>query len=294
MANVFTNGRAVANAMIGGLVDAGVLANAVTRDVDSALVAGKGDTVSVRRITTGVAANFGGTASLTDMTETDVQVQLTHQPYIQTAITTKEKAFKVEDFYAQVVKPQVDGVAEYLENEIATTLEGTATTKLRATTAKGVLLAAFEYFGDTKIPTADRYLACSPTFAATLLGEDFMSAEKSADGGAAFKEAFLGRRFGFNIIVSSYITDVDSADTAAGVDPTAIAYHKSGLIFASRTPEMPEGGAIGATASAYGYGVRLINSWDNTSLSDVLTIDSLAGFKRSHDARIVPLAIAAD
>lgn len=294
MANTFVNGRQVAAAAIGGLVDAGVLANAVTRDVDASFVAGKGDTVSVRRITTPTAANFSAPAVASDNTETDIQVTLSHQPYIQTAVTTKEKNLQVGDFYNHVVKPQIDGVAEYIENEIATTLEGSGTTKLRATTAKGVLLKAFEYFGDTKLPHSDRFLVCSPSFAMTLLGEDFMSAEKSADGGAAYREAYLGKRFGFTILVSSFITDVDSADTDAGVDPTAIAYHKSGLILASRTPEAPEGGAAGATASAYGYGVRLVMDWDNSALADVLTVDTLCGFKRSHDARIVPLAIAAD
>lgn len=288
MANTLVNGSQLASAMIGGLVDAGVLTNIVHKDAEFNGVAGKGDTVNVRRLGVQAAANFAGTASQTDLAEATVAVTLSHQPYVQSLVSSKEATLNVEDFYAQVIAPGVGGVAEYLDAQVAATLAASTTTAVTGATARATLIDAREALTAAKVPLTDRYFAASPAFITALLGEDWITAEKIGDGGRALTDAIVGRAFGFTIVESTHIAD----DVGAGTEPSGYAFHKSGAIMASRMPNPPQGGAESATAAAYGMGARVVYGWDNSKLSDVVTVDTLAGFAISHQPRIVPTYIA--
>lgn len=286
MANAFVNGSQVASAMIGGLIDAGILINTVHRDGASELQAGKGDTINIRRPATGVATNFSGTASVSDHTTNNVAVTLNHQPYEQVQVDTADKALKVENFYREIVDPRVGGIAEYLEDQVAATLATTTSTDVGdATDYAKAVASAYEFLGDNKVPAGGRYLACSPSFAAGLLGLNLAAANVRGDGGAALQDAVLGRLNGFTVLMSSYIDDGGSGE------PRAYAYHRTAVCAAFRTPPAPEGGASAATASAYGISARLVMDWSNTSLADVLTADTLAGFALSQNERAVGVQV---
>lgn len=291
MANALVNGTQLAATMIGGLVDAGVLTATVWKDREFNGVAGKGDTVNVRRLGVQTATNFSGTASQTDLTEATVAVQLAHQPYVQSLVSSKESSLRVEDFYAQVIAPGVGGVAEYLEAQTAATLRASTTTPVAGATARAALIAASKALDLKKVPMSDRWFACSPAFKAVLLGEDWITAEKIADGGQALRDAFIARAFGFNIVTSTHVADrdLDNADADANEatgtqEPVGYAYHRSAIVMASRIPNPPRGGAEFATAAAYGMGARVVYGYDNSKLSDVVTVDTLAGFKLTDDA----------
>jgi len=288
MANTLINGSQLASAMIGGLVDAGVLTNTAWKDPEFNGVAGKGDVVNVRRLAIQTAANFAGTATPANIVEANVAVTLDHQPYVQQNVTSTEAVLNIEDFFAQVLSPGLSGVAEYLDGEVSALLTASTTTPVTAATAKATLIAAREALTESKVPLADRYLACSPQFISAILGETWVQADTFDDGGKALKEAIVGKAFGFTIVESTHIVD----DVGATTEPSAYAYHKSGVIMASRMPNPPQGGADSATAAAYGMGARVVYGWDNTALSDVVTVDTLAGFARAHEPRIVPVYIA--
>mgnify|MGYP003646142058 CR=1 FL=1 len=298
MANSLINGSQLATAMIGGLVDAGVLTNIVYKDPAFDGIAGRGDTVNVRRLGVQTAANFGGTASQTDLAEVNIAVTLNHQPYVQSLVSSKEAGFNVEDFYAQVIAPGVGGVAEYLDAQVAAKLRTSTTTPVTGATARATIIAAGKALDDAKVPASDRYFAASPAFKEILLNEDWVTADKVGDGGMALRDAVIGRAFGFTVVHSTHIADRDldnadaDADEATGTqEPVGYGFHRSGLIMASRMPNPPQGGADAATAAAYGMGVRVVYGWDNSKLSDVVTVDTLAGFAISEQARIAPAYI---
>lgn len=279
MSNSLVNGNQVASAMLGGLVDAGVLINACYRDAESEIVAGKGQTISVRRPVTGIATSFTGTATVSDHDEDNISLTLDVQPYEQIKLSAREKSLNVEDFYPQVVAPRLAGIAEYIDSVLADVLGTTTTTAVTGATAAAAATAGFAALGDAKVPMSDRFLACSPTFAAALLADKaLISADARSDMGAAMQEATLGRIYGFTVLVSSYVAD-------------AFAFHRNGLVAAFRTPDMPVGGATGSTAAAFGLSARVVSSWDNTKLADVLTVDTLCGFALGGSAYVVPVAI---
>jgi hypothetical protein len=284
----FINGEQLASAMIGGLHDAGILSETVWMDPEYNGVAGKGDTVNIRRLAVETATNFDGEADITETSEAVVPVVLSHQPHVQSRITSKEKVLKVEDMYRQIVYPKVQGVAEYLEGAIASTLALTDADPVNAANAKAAIIAARKALSESKVPQADRYLACSPSFISAVLGETWVQAYTLGDGGRALREAIVGRAFGFTVVESTHIADLDEV-------PTAYAYHRTSAIMASRMPAPPEGGADASTAAQDGYGMRIVSAWDNSRLSDVLTVDTLAGFALTGGQRlVVPVTISTE
>lgn len=303
MANAIHNGTQLANMAIGGFVDAGVLHPLATKDPKYNGIGGKGDTVNVRRIGKDTAANFAGTATASDLTEGVTAVTLSHQPYMKREVSSADKVLKVEDYYAEVIAPDVGAIAEYFDAQIATTLAATTATEVTGASAKDAIIAAREFLTTKKVPASDRFMACSPTFISAILGESWIQADTLGDGGTALRTAVIGRAFGFWLVESTHIADVDF-DTG-GVDPTAYAFHKSGLVMATRRLDAPRGGAKGASVAGYGLSARSVEDWDNSSLADVHTLDSLAGFARvldqdvdapdgatfTQDHRIVPVYV---
>lgn len=275
------NGTQLANMAIGGFVDTGVLHRTIWKDPKFAGMAGKGDTVNVRRIGKDTAANFGGTATASTLTQGVTAVTLAHQPYMKRSVGSAEKVLKVEDYYAEVIAPDVSSIGEYLEATVAAALAGTTATAVTGASARAALIAARETLTAKKVPLADRFLACSPSFVSAILGEDWVTADKIGDEGSALRNAVVGRAFGFTLVESTHIADVDF-DTG-GVDPTAYAYHRTGLAFAARTLAAPEGGAKGGSVAADGLSARIVEDWDNSALSDVVTVDTLFGLARVLD-----------
>lgn len=289
MANALHNGTKLANMAIGGFIDAGVLHRLIWKDPEFNGTAGKGETVNVRRIGKNTAANFSGTATASDVTEGTLAVTLNHQPYVQRKVSSKEKVLRVEDYYGQVIAPEVNSIAEYYDAQVAATLATTTATAVTGASARAALIAAREALTAKKVPLADRFLAASPTFISAILGEDWVTADKIGDDGSTLRTAVIGRAFGFWIVESTHITDIDTdnadadANPATGVDPTAYAFHRTGVVMASRTLDAPEGGAKGGSVAAHGLTARVVEDWDNSKLSDVVTVDSLAGFAKVQD-----------
>ncbi len=285
MANTFTDGKQLASAMIGGLIDAGVLINTIYRDPESDLVAGKGQTISVRSPKVGVASNFTGTATTSDAAENEIPIVLNQQPYEQVSITTKQRNLNIEDFYAQVIEPRVGAIAEYLEAQVATQLTATDQAVVNDATDPGKVLTSIgAALTANKVPMGDRFAACSPSFVKALLDEKaLVAANVREDAGQAMQEAIIGRAYGFTVLASSHV-----AETNPGSLPTAIGYHRTGLAAAFRTPAAPQGGATGAAYSGYGMSARVVMDWSNSALADVITADVLAGFALVGDDPATP------
>ena len=275
------NGTQLANMAIGGFVDTGVLHRTIWKDSGFSGLAGKGDTVNVRRLGKDSAANFAGTATASTVTQGVTAVTLDEQPYMKRLVTSADKVLKVEDYYGEIIAPDVGAIGEYIEAQVAATLAATGATEITGASARAAIIGAREFLTSKKVPLADRFLACSPTFISAILGEDWVTADKIGDEGSALRSAVIGRAFGFTILESTHVADVDF-DTG-GVDPTAYAYHRSGVVMASRTLSAPEGGAKGSSVAADGLSARVVEDWDNSALSDVVTVDTLFGLAETLD-----------
>lgn len=234
-----------------------------------------GETIGVRvrgprtartQVTPGTAITYD------DQNEQEVLVTLDHL-YDALHITDEELSLELEDFASQVTQPQVKSVAEGAEETAYTVmnaLSADASFALTATAAdtKDQIQTARETLSSNKVPASNRWLAAAPDIVTRLLNVDeFVRADALGDGrSTALRDAMPGRIYGFNVIEAVGLT--------AG---TAVAYHSSGFVFASKKPADPRGATETAAISDQGINIRQIFQYDPDVLSDASVLSTFAG-----------------
>ena len=250
-----------------------VLPNTVARIPGAEFSGDNGDTVTVRVPQPGTArtqASPGATITYDTISETPVDVSMTHK-YHAKRVTDEELTFDIVDFGAQVTAIQVDAVARGAEDLLAAAMNGVAADASFALTASDAdtetqLLAARQALGEANVPAGDRFLAVSPDIATRLLGLDSLRDASQSGSSGALREAEIGRLYGFTIVESNALT--------AG---TAIAYHRTGFVFANRPPATPRGANDSAVASMGGISLRHIFQYQPDILSDASVVSTFAG-----------------
>lgn len=252
-----------------------VLPMTVSRVPGGEFAGDNGDTITVRvRVPRAarVQASPGAQISYDALNETPVDVELSHL-YDATRLTDEDLSLNLVDFGSQVTQPQVASVATGAEDQLAAAMNSLPADASFAAVADPddtdeQILAAREALSEADVPAGDRYLACAPDIISRLLGVDkFVRADAVGDG-TAIREATMGRIYGFTV--------VESNGLAAG---TAVAYHRSGFVFANRTPVPPRGlsSTQTATATSGGVSMRQIFQYQPDILSDTSVLSTFAG-----------------
>jgi hypothetical protein len=250
-----------------------------------------GDTITVRVRTPRTArkqATPGANITFDPVNETPVEVKLSHL-YDATFLTDEDLSLNLVDFGVQVTEPQTQAVAVGAEDELAAAMNAVtpdASFAAAATPADtdAKILEARETLSSAKIPAGDRFLACAPDIITRLLQVDkFVRADAVGDG-TAIREATMGRIYGFTVVESPGLT--------AG---TAVAYHRSGFVFANRVPVAPRGLASSqvGTATVSGIGMRQIFQYDPKALKDQSVLSSFAGAAVVENDRVFKFDTAA-
>lgn len=252
-----------------------VLPMTVARVPGGEFAGDNGDTITVRVRTPRSArtqASPGAQITYDALNETPVDVELSHL-YDATRLTDEDLSLNLVDFGSQVTQPQVASVATGAEDRLAAAMNGVAADASFSGTPSDTdtdeqILAAREALSEADVPAGDRFLACAPDVISRLLGVDkFVRADAVGDG-TAIREATMGRIYGFTVIESNGL--------AAG---TAVAYHRTGFVFANRTPVPPRGLSSTQTATATNGGVsmRQIFQYQPDILSDASVLSTFAG-----------------
>ena len=252
-----------------------VLPRTVTMVPVSGFAPPNGETVTIRvrqPRTARTQGTAGAAITYDDQNEIPVDVSLSHL-YDAYHVTDEDLSLSLEDFASQITEPQVASVAVGAEDELATAMNGLAADAsfdLTATAAdtKAKLQGARETLSNNKVPPSDRWLACAPDIITRLLDVDeFVRADALGDGrSSALRDAMPGRIYGFNVVESPGLT--------AG---TAIAYHRSGFVLATKQPSEPRGANETATISRDGINIRQIFQYDPDVLSDASVLSTFAG-----------------
>jgi len=252
-----------------------VLPMTVARVPGGEFAGDNGDTISVRVRTPRTArtqATPGATITYDALNETSVNVQLSHL-YDAARLTDEDLSLNLVDFGVQVTEPQVASVAIGAEDKLASVMNSLTAEASFAATADPddtdqKILAAREALSEADVPAGDRFLAVAPDITTRLLSVDkFVRADAVGDG-TAIREATVGRIYGFTVVESNALD--------AG---TAVAYHRSGFVFANRTPVPPRGLPSNQTATATSGGVsmRQIFQYQPDILSDASVLSTFAG-----------------
>ena len=265
-----------------------ILPGTVSRVPGAEFAGSNGDTITVRVPQPGSSrtqATPGATITYDDVNEVGVNVTLSHL-YHGKLVSDEELSMDIENFGVQVTRVQTAAVATGAEGLLAASMNGLASEGDFALTAsaddtKATLLEARRLLSAQNVPAGERFLAVSPEIAVRLLSvDDFTRVDASGDD-SALRDAMLGRIYGFTVVESNALD--------AG---TAVAYHKSGFVFANRVPVAPRGASESASATVGGIGLRHIFQYVPDKLSDASVVSTFAGAAVVDAARVVKLTTA--
>lgn len=265
----------IANVALPLLVRRLALPRTATMVPASGFTGPNGETITVRvrqPRSARTQASAGASITYDDQNEQGVEVTLNHL-YDAYHVTDEDMSLNLEDFASQITEPQVRSVAIAAEDEIATAIndesvDGTIEFANSASDSDTIdtILAAREALSEADVPADDRFLAVAPSIATRILSLDILQKANEAGSDSTLRNAIIGRLFGFTVVESNGLTT-----------DTAFAYHRSGLVFASKKPADPSGASSSAAVSREGINLRQIFQYDPDVLSDASVLSTFAG-----------------
>ena len=100
---------------------------------------------------------------------------------------------------------------------------------------------------DASVPMTNRFLVVGSGFEADLLKSDKLSDADRSGSTGAMRDASVGRIAGFEVLVSNFLAPDE-----------AYAYHRTAYALNTRAPFVPQGVAFGASSSANGFAIRVM------------------------------------
>ncbi len=200
--------------------------------------------------------------------------------YSAVKVTDEQNDFDL-DSWSKLLRPQVKAVARGLGRAAVTTLTGqtyNVTIGDAAANLRGALIEARRVLNAFHVPEGDRYLLVGSNFESAMLNDEKLNLAQNvgdSEAESALREATIGRRFGFNIIV----------DQTIGADD-AYAFAGSALIFLSGAPTVPPSVPFGATTSFEGTALRWVRDYDPTYMQDRSVVNTYAGFRAVEDVLV--------
>ncbi|QYW07929.1 major capsid protein [Streptomyces phage Triste] len=216
-----------------------------------------------------------------EYTEKTVAVSFGGNIYSAVALTDEQRDFDLYG-WAKLVSKQTEAISRGLERGAVDKLLGqnysvTLGGKVSGRDLRGVLIRARDVLNKFRVPAEGRVLLVGTDWEVGLLSDEKLNLAGNvgeAEAVAALREATIGRRYGFDIVVSQEVP----ADAA-------FALHRSAFIFATGAPTLPQS-VTGGTASANGVAVRWLQDYDAAHLTDRSVINTYKGFREVKDQLI--------
>lgn len=240
-----------------------------------------------RALTSGQA-----TAITSDALAQSVQaITLDTEVYSAVDLSDAELTLAIEDFAAEVTKPQTDAIVHGIEAQVVAALEGVSPTidmdlTTGGDTTKASLLAAFSSvrstFRKNDVPMSSLYAVCGVDAYSALLDLDLVKVDGQAGTGT---EAPNVR--GFRVMEHNGITD-----------DSIIFYHPAAFHLALRAPVVPAGVSFGASLADRGVAMRVIRDYNSVNLTDrqvlntYVGVDALGVVKQSDGTVYQPVLVA--
>lgn len=210
-----------ANEALMVLDDSLVLGGLINRQYED-LVAEYGDTVNCHRPAKFVGRRKGsGDVSIQDATVANVPVKLDQHIHVSFTLSDRDLSLSMKNLVELYLTPALRGQARFIDQAIGNQIyalgagRGYGVGKLDAALNASTIGAARGALDKKFVPQEDRFLVVTPDATTDILADaQLTSAQVVGDGGAAMKEAVLGKRFGFNIFQSTLLPTVTDAAAA--------------------------------------------------------------------------------
>ncbi len=203
-----------------------------------------------------------------ELAEVPVTLRVSHL-YDAARLSDEELTLDVVNFAAQVSAPQIASICIAAENMLADVMNALTPSLTIAADGSDVeaqILAAREQLAAADVPLGGRTLAVSPQVATFILKLDKFTRVDASGSASALRDATIGRLYGFDV--------VESPALSLG---TALAYHSSAFLFATKAPAIPRGASSAAAAVAQGIALRQLFGFDTSTLSDASVVSTFAG-----------------
>lgn len=283
MANTFLTTKVIAREALMVLRNNAVMANLVHRDYSSEFIAGRGDTISIRKPNKFEAKEFTTKIELQDTTEQSIEVKMDKLLDVSFPVTSKEMTMDIVDFSEQLLVPAMQAFNDKIDGYLIAA--GAASTN-KVVQAKAVtpadMITARKILTKNAAPLRDRRFVYNTDTEADLLANDkFTDADRVGDSGTALREASLGRKYGMDLFVDQNM----DASTAK-----ALAFHKNGLALVTRMLEKPMGGVDSEIVNYDGFALRVVYGYDQSTKTNTVSIDMLCGVATLYPELIAKIA----
>ncbi|ATI18874.1 major capsid protein [Streptomyces phage Janus] len=216
-----------------------------------------------------------------DYSEKTVAVSFGGNTYSAVKLTDEQRDMDLGG-WTKLMAKQTEAIGRGLERGAVDTLlnEQYAVTLAGALSGRdlrGVLIRAREVLNRFMVPQEGRVLLVGSGWESALLSDDKLNLAGNVgeqEAVSALREASIGRRFGFDIVVSLEVPS-----------DAAFALHRSAFIFATGAPTVPQS-VTGGTASHNGVALRWLQDYDANYLTDRSVVNTYRGFRSVKDQLI--------
>ncbi|MCS0601106.1 hypothetical protein NX794_07655 [Streptomyces sp. LP11] len=211
--------------------------------------------------------------------EKTVAVSFAGDIYSAVQLTDEQNDFDLQG-WAKLMAKQTEAVGRGLEFQAVDYLLGqkfpvTLGGQVANRSLRRTLIRARDVLNKFRIPKESRTLLVGTDWETELLADPDLNLASNvgeSEAVSALKEATLGRRYGFNIVVSNELPS-----------DKAIAMTQSAFIFATGAPSVPQSVPFGASASYNGVALRWVRDYDANYLVDRSVVNTFKGFRSVTD-----------
>ncbi len=186
--------------------------------------------------------------------------------------------FKIRDFTAQVLAPQAESVADYVENSVAVAFSNipvsnsgpaTSATYAPAYSAAdpyGFFVELRKLLRKRGLPQTGLNTVVGPGIYADLLRSGRLVDASQSGATDALREGNVGRIAGFTVVESTRVADNE-----------ILAFHRDAFTLAVRAPSVPAGAPYGAAHTSGGYPMSITRAFDIQRQAEIQVVSTYLG-----------------
>lgn len=194
--------------------------------------------------------------------------------YSAVPLSEADLAFNLADVSKQIVKPQAAGIAEDIEDRLATKLlavPNDAAFTLAKTPYDPANPVMFysrlrKVLRDRGIPQDSLNLVIGTGLYLDLLNAKAIVDASQSGSTAALREGSVGRVAGFTVIESTRVGENE-----------LLAFHRASVTLVTRAPAVPSGASFGTTVNEAGYSIRYMRDYDADKTVDRSILATFVG-----------------
>lgn len=207
-----------------------------------------------------------------EIAETSVTLNLDRvHDYSAVPLSEADMTLNIEDFSAQVLKPQAEAIVDSLEHKLTTKLLAIAKTNLAGVTYDEANPTAYftqirKVLRKNGVAVNGLNMIVGAEVYANLLDAKAIEDVSQSGSTAALREGGVGRVRGFNVVESTRVPDSE-----------ILAFHKDAVTLATRAPVVPGGASFGATVNEKGFSLRFLRDYIADKTVDRSLVSTFSG-----------------